>query len=145
MKYSESLLIVLVLFMEMSQALAQNISYLCVAENAAGFSFDESTKNWGYANFKAESKYVLSNQSGEKEGWEVKEIGKSRGTECEGGFNESGFIGCKGLIDFQMNNKSLRYIIVHKYGYVVSEYSDDGLFKEGSITPYLEIGKCSPL
>lgn len=145
MKLSKSLLFALMFFMGISSALAKSTSYLCVAESAVGFSFDKATKDWGRANFKAESKYVLSMQSDEKKGWEVKEIGESRGTECEGGFSEHGFIECKGLIDFQMNNKSLRYIIVHKYGYVVKEYPDDGLFKEGSLTPYLEIGKCSPL
>jgi hypothetical protein len=70
-KFSKSLLFVLMFFMGMSSALSQNISYLCVAENAVGFSFDENTKNWGRANFKTESKYVLSRQSGEKKGWEV--------------------------------------------------------------------------
>lgn len=127
-----------------SAALAQSDSFLCVAENAVGFSFNKSTKEWERANFKSEDKYVVSKSSDKRKGWEVKKIGESIGAECAEGFNEHGFINCNGFMDFQMNRISLRYIMVHKYGYVVKEYSDDGLFKEGSLTPYLEIGKCSP-
>lgn len=145
MKLSESLLFALTFFIVMTPALAKNNSYLCVPEDAVGFSFDKATKKWRHANFIAERKYLLSKHSGEKRGWEVKVIGDSFGTGCERGFNEVGFIECNGLIDFTMNNRSLRYIIVHKYGYVVAEYSNHELFKEGSLTPYLEIGKCSPL
>jgi len=128
-----------------SPALAEDDSYLCVAESAVGFSFNKTSRQRERANFKAQSKYVVSKSSEAGKEWEVKKIGQSLGTPCAGGFDENGFIRCKGLLDFQMNNKSLRYIVVHPYGYVVKEYPKDGLFEEGSLTPYLEIGECSPL
>ena len=135
----------LILLLTMSSALAQSNSYLCVAENAVGFSFNKSKNQWEQTSFKDERKYLLSKSNDKTKGWEIKRIGESIGIECPGGFDEAGFIECKELMEFQMNNQSLRYIIVFKYGYVVKEYSDEGVFKEGSLTPYLEIGKCSPL
>jgi hypothetical protein len=128
-----------------SSAIAESNSYICVAEESTGFSFDEGTRRWGSRNFHADSKYILSKSSSKEGRWEVKEVGTSFGTGCDGGFDDKGFVECSGLIHFEMNNKSLRYIVVHKYGYVASEFPKDGPFNEGSITPYIEIGKCSPL
>lgn len=126
-------------------ALAKDDAYLCVAESSVGFSFDKTSRDWERTNFKAESKYVLSKSSDVGKEWEVKKIGESSGTPCEGDFNMHGFISCKGILDFKMNKISLRYIVFHPYGYVVKDYPKDGPFQEGSMTPYLEIGKCSPL
>jgi len=136
--------VILIAVLANSSALGKDDSYLCVAESAVGFSFNKTAKKWEWANFKAEDKYLVSKSSEASKEWEVKKIGASSGTPCTGGFDEYGFIRCEGRLDFRMNNKSLRYIIVHPYGYVVSEYSK-GLFEEGVITPYIEIGKCSPL
>ena len=49
----------------------------------------------------------------------VKKIRQSEGTSCGGGFDENGFIRCSGVIDFLMNNKSLRYIAGHIYVYII--------------------------
>ena len=87
----------------------------------------------------------MSQSSEDGKGWEVKKIGQSEGISCGAGFDENGFIRCSGVIDFLMNNKSLRYIVSHLYGYVIKEYPKGGQLEEGSLTPYLEIGQCSPL
>ena len=147
MKFKISLLLALVFLTGTSSAIAQNDSFLCVADKSVGFSFNKSTKEWESTNFKAEGKYVLSKPSDKAKGWELKEFGSSITDKCAGGFSENGFIYCKGWKDFQMNNKSLRFQIVYAAGYVISEYLDldDGQHAEGSVTPYLEIGKCSPL
>jgi hypothetical protein len=137
--------VILIAVLSNSPALAKDDSYLCVAESAVGFSFNKTSKNWEQANFKAENKYLVSKSSEASKEWEVKKIGESSGTDCPGGFDQYGFIRCEGLLDFRMNNKSLRYIVVHPYGYVVKEYPKSGLLQEGSITPYIEIGKYSPL
>jgi len=136
--------VILIAVLPNSSALAKDDSYLCVAEDAVGFSFNKTSKKWERANFKAEDKYLVSKSSEASKGWEVKKIGESSATPCEGGFDENGFLTCIELLDFRMNNKSLRYMVIHRYGYVVKEYPR-GKFEEGSITPYIEIGKCSPL
>lgn len=35
-------------------------SYLCVADKATGFSYDETTKEWNQTSFKADKKYSIS-------------------------------------------------------------------------------------
>jgi hypothetical protein len=128
-----------------SPAFAKDDSYVCVAESAVGFDYNKTSKKWERKDFKTESKYVLSKSSDAGKGWEVKKIGQKEGTSCGSGFDENGFIRCSGILDFLMNNKSLRYIVSHLYGYVIKEYPKDSPLEEGSLTPYLEIGKCSPL
>lgn len=145
MKYIISLWLLMFLLTATSSTQAKEVSYLCVAESSVGFSFNEATKRWERAYFKTESKYVLSKTSYNTDGWKLKEIGESLNIECEGEFDEQGFIDCKSLRNFTMNNKSLRYIIAQKHGYVVGGHQDNKWFKEGWLTPYLEIGKCSSL
>ena len=123
------------------QIIEDKKSYLCIADKVTGFKFNKSTKNWYQTNFKPTDKRVLS-KSGKK--WFVKIIGQKLGGECKKGFGKYGFIRCEGLLvggKFEMNNVSLRYIFIHAYGYVVNSYVKG--FPEGSITPYIEIGKCS--
>ena len=126
-------------------AFAEDDSYICVAESAVGFDYNKTSSQWQRKDFKTESKYVVSKSSDGSKGWEVKKIGQSEGTPCRSGFDENGFIRCSGILDFLMNNKSLRYIVAHIYGYVIKDYPKGGPLEEGSLTPYLEIGKCSPL
>ena len=128
-----------------SPTFAEDDSYVCVAESAVGFDYNNTSKKWERTDFKTESKYVVSKSSDASKGWEVKKIGQSEGTSCGNGFDENGFIRCSGIIDFLMNNKSLRYIVSHLFGYVIKEYPEGSQLKEGSLTPYLEIGQCSPL
>jgi hypothetical protein len=145
MRLTKLLGLILIGVLVTTPAFAKDDSYLCVAESAVGFSFNKASQQWERANFKADKKYLVSKSSEGGKTWEVKEMGQSEGTTCEEGFNENGFIKCKGLLDFTMNKNSLRYILVHPYGYVVKEYKKGGFLEEGALTPYLEIGKCSPL
>jgi hypothetical protein len=128
-----------------SPAFAEDDSYVCVAESAVGFDYNKTAKKWERSDFKTESKYVVSKSSEAGKGWEVKKIGQSEGISCGDGFDENGFIRCSGIIDFLMNNESLRYIVSHLYGYVIKEYPKGSQLEEGSLKPYLEIGRCSPL
>ena len=128
-----------------SPVFAEDESYVCVAESAVGFDYNNTSSQWESKDFKTDSKYVVSKSSDVSKGWEVKKVGQSEGTSCGSGFDENGFIRCSGILDFLMNNKSLRYIVAHIYGYVIKDYPKGGPLEEGSLTPYLEIGKCSPL
>jgi len=131
-------------FIGMSSSHAQDTSFICVADKAVGFGFDDSSKSWERRNFSTTSQYLINKKTDGNMGWVVKEIGDSIETVCEDGFGKYGFLNCNGYINFQMNNQSLRYIISHNHGYVVRD-PENGFIKEGSVTPYLEIGKCSPL
>ena len=68
---------------------------------------------------------------------------------CENEFNESGaIICCKTTYIFKMNNINLRYLKIYPHGYYNDniKYKNWGiLLKEDSDSPYMEIGKCSPL
>jgi len=128
-----------------SPAFAEDDSYVCAADSALGFDYNKTSRQWERADFKIENKYVVSKSSDVSKGLEVKKIGLSEGTSCGDGFDENGLIRCIGILDFLMNKKSLRYIVSHIYGYVIKEYPKEGPLEEGSLTPYLEIGQCSPL
>ncbi len=142
MPFKISLLFILIGFIANSSIWAKNEGYLCVAEIATGFIFNKSKDRWEPASSKVDGKYLLNKSSESKKSWEVKNIGESLPAKCIDGFDKHGYIECKGRMDFKMNNKSLRYIINEPYGYVVEEYS---IYDEGTLMPYLEIGKCSPL
>jgi len=131
-------------FIGMSSAHAQDSSFICVADKAVGFGFDNFTNSWERRNFRGNSQYLINKKTDGDMGWVLKEVGDSTETKCEGGFGQYGFLNCNGYLDFQMNNESLRYIVAHKHGYVVRD-PGNGFIEEGAITPYLEIGKCSPL
>lgn len=120
-------------------------SYLCVADNSTGFKYDENSKTWISVPFKTDSKYLV-NKSKKLGSWVIKETGGGTFIQCEKGFNDWGFLRCSGMSfngDFTMNNETLRFQYVYPFGYVVRAYNEDN--KEGSITPFMEIGKCSPL
>lgn len=113
-------------------------SYLCVADMATGFSYNKALDKWETANFNVEeSKYVVSKSKDKY--WQVKQIGKSDYSSsyyCNGGFSEYGFLSCSGLLgSFNMNRINLRYIRIFSMGY----------YNNTKDTPFIEIGKCSPL
>lgn len=123
-------------------------AFLCVADHATGFSYNESTKKWGPSIFSAQNKYLVSKISGGQDSWQVKYVGAdSADATCKDGFNSGGTLVCDGFMQFRMNSKTRRFLSSHQLGY----FSDGAtktsipIFKEGANTPYMEIGKCSSL
>ncbi len=57
---------------------------------------------------------------------------------CPKDFTSSGSLFCEGFGSFLMNKANLRFQIYYQVGYVSDQ-------KEGPDTPYIGIGKCSPL
>lgn len=113
--------------------------YVCIAELATGFAFNNSTKTWNTSNFNVkESKYLLSFKNGR---WEWKKFGESYSTNCSKDFNEHGYLNCNDLEDISFNKRNLRYMRIYPIGYV----SGGIVGKEGGDTPAMEIGKCSPM
>lgn len=123
-------------------------SYLCVSDEAVGFSF-KATGGWGSANFGNRSKYLVSQSSEKGATLEVKEVGETEPTSlCKNGFSKAGVLICEeGFLKFRFNRNNGRFLSFADAGY----WSDDlnakkgSLLEEGKLTPYMERGKCSPL
>lgn len=124
-------------------------TYLCVADMATGFAFDESQKEWHSTDFNTDNKYVVSKAKSGRYAWVVATVGKTTmPTLCNNGFNADGILVCReGHREFRMNKSNLRFLTSFLFGYWTDLFrgSSPGLFKEGDSTPNIEIGKCNPL
>ena len=67
--------LILIGFLVCSPAFAKDDFYVCAAESAVGFDCNKTSRQWERADFKTESKYVVSKSSDVSKGWEVKKIG----------------------------------------------------------------------
>ena len=132
--------ILLITFLLSFNVFAQQ-TYICIADASTGFTFNKTTKNWISTNFNVQNqKFILSQKN---ELWHWKQVGVSEsGTiEC-GEFNTAGFLHCSAFgQDLSFNKSNLRFTLSERVGYVIGER----LGVEGSLTPYMTIGKCSPL
>jgi hypothetical protein len=118
-------------------ALAES-SYICVPDEAVGFTYDRASHKWNDTRFNvADKKYVVSHGL---RGWEWYEAGSSMPLAVSCVSNSAGFINCGGHEDIQLNTKSLRYQIVDSIGYTANPSSR---FPEGWRTPRIEIGTCA--
>lgn len=124
-----------------------DVSYLCVADRATGFGYEKST-GWSNVSFTASSKYLVSKSTRKDTTWEVKTVGQRVPFSlCENDFSENGALICKGLPEIRMNRISGRFLSVYPIGYWSDDMNVKGetRFREGANTPFMEIGKCSPL
>ncbi|MDP1550487.1 MAG: hypothetical protein Q8L97_10060 [Nitrosomonas sp.] len=129
--------------------------YFCAVDHSVGFSFNKTIKEWNPSIFKTTEKLLIARSSEEdiKLGfaWVVKEIGSSSPSYvCDTGFNDAGFLHCQGVIgsvlgSFTFNKRNNRFLATYMAGYVTDGIGLGDLFEEGSNTPYMKIGKCSPL
>ncbi|HFD31884.1 MAG TPA: hypothetical protein ENJ28_04110 [Gammaproteobacteria bacterium] len=122
-------------------------SYLCIAEQAAGFSYDKKSKKWKSTIFDTQDKIILKKPANEKN-YKIFHHGETESaSECWAGFNKTGFIYCnKNEIgkDFTMNIETLRFQYINTVGYVVNmNIIKQG--REGNFTPFMQIGKCSKI
>lgn len=128
-------------------ALAQ--SYVCAVDAATGFAYDKATRQWKSADFKPDSKYVISRTKEQSHAWQVTETGASVPTAfCEKGFTDDGELGCSGLgYEFFFNRKSMRFLKAYMIGYWNEESmrAISPKRREGDDTPALLIGRCTSL
>jgi hypothetical protein len=125
--------------------------WLCVAENATGFAYNAERDEWDQTRFSTDEKWVISkfpvpaDPSRQVWVWRVMGLGENF---VEYRCNDSpseGWLLCEptggGDNAFRFNHKHLRFLRGHMYGYV------DAVEKDGErpLTPYIEIGKCTPL
>lgn len=133
-------------------------SYLCIGDHAVGFSFDNNSKQWIETSFKPH-KYIVrkakpsefnNNANNRPNLWIVEEFGEKLPVAfCDDGFNGN-LMDCKLFLHFEMNRQNMRFNTWYLTGYVDDLAIDPKSKKwrkapEGSDTPYMEIGKCSPV
>ena len=111
-----------------------------------GFAYDATTRQWDYAKFKTDFKYVIAPGKEGRSAFTLSKTGEADPIGyCKGSFNDARFLFCETYGgDFRFNRKNGRYLMAFTYGYynvgtgsVVETDADSG-------TPMLEIGKCSP-
>ena len=109
--------ILILLLLMVSTSVFANESYLCIADKATGFSFNEQSKTYEPTNFNvSKHKYILKNNNNT---WEWTDFGRKYSF-CSGSFNAGGVFGCGGAIEsvtFDKNN--LRYVKTSIFGYLV--------------------------
>lgn len=134
--------ILVLLLLIVSTNVFANESYLCIADKQTGFSFNKQSKTYESENFNvSKSKYILKNNNNT---WEWTDFGLEHSL-CKGSFNASGIFGCGGGIEsVTFNKNNLRYVKTSIFGYLVGD-DKNFKFKDGENTPFIEIGKCSPM
>jgi hypothetical protein len=122
------------------QAPESSRSYLCIPDYSVGYAVGKNGR-WVPTNFDVDGKrYLLRQREGK---WWWTDFGEEpQPQNACGTFNAHGFIDCHNFeVEVRFNAKSLRFQAVHPYGFVTSDVSLDS---KSPITPYYEIGKCSP-
>ena len=121
--------------------------YLCTAERASGFYFNNNAKIWQRTKFKADSKYTISKPEGSNWAFVVRKIKNfSPIATCKDGFDEAGLLFCKGTgYDFRFNRNNGRYLSAYLLGYFNVLPGPNDKTDATSDTPFIEIGRCSPI
>lgn len=125
--------------------------YICASDHVAGFAFDRDTKQWRATSFRADEKFLIKSSPKEDRAqgiyFTVTKTGSSRPDfVCERDFGTYGSLTCGGFGQFKFNKRTLRFMSTYTIG-----YTDEGLgignlnMQEGSNTPAMSIGRCTPL
>jgi hypothetical protein len=146
--------------------------WLCVSDKSTGFSYDKFTKSWNISNFHADNKYIVRRPNAKDiktwgdidstlhleylmfpMGEEVLFDGFTPNERpCDQPISQvnakeslySGVLICKwGLDTFSINTRTLRMQYHYAMGYI--QQGNGPLPYDQVDTPFLEIGKCSPL
>lgn len=129
--------------------------YFCTTDHATGFAFNKAKKQWGTVSFQETEKFLITRASPAElklgNVWVVKKVGSSSPDfVCPADFNVGGYLHCKGFTEFMFNRKNNRFLSSYMVGYVTDAVegagnASDWLGPEGSNTPSIQIGRCSPL
>jgi hypothetical protein len=140
---------VLLFLLLTNPAFAEN--YLCIADMATGFRYNQGDKSWEGSGFRVKDSRYLISPLKNNAAYHVKRFG---GTDvmsrCKEGFNEVGNLFCKGTFDISFNKNNGRFVLTHTFGYfnvLPDSKSDSELIRKSdqeSATPFIEIGMCSP-
>jgi hypothetical protein len=124
--------------------------YLCAGDKATGFAFNPTRKEWNETRFRVDSKYLIRRKNDKDALWKdalwvVVEVGESVAlATCNSDFTEWGTLVCDGMRRFIFNQKNMRFQIYYQGAYI---WEGDGTSSgpESTDTPYIEIGRCSPI
>jgi hypothetical protein len=130
--------------------------YLCVGDRATGFHFNKATLRWEQASFNADEKLIVEplTDAGFQINYKYKVVQVGEDSPlflCKDGFNEAGYLNCEGGGEFAFNRQNSRFVRTATLGYLtvgVATLPPDWKKKvtdATSDTPFLEIGKCSPI
>ena len=120
----------------------EDARWLCIADKITGFSYENG--EWRISSFNSDDgRYIVSKKptlfDNKKARYHVTKIGEEYGTECEENSpNSAGYIFCPGFFNYRINTRTLRYLLVYPIGYTSGADTN-------ADTPFIEIGKCSPL
>lgn len=121
--------------------------YICTADMATGFSHKGGA--WSSANFEPNRKFIVSRTAqGEQSAsvpdakWSVLVLGDKGPSNGCPEFDTLGNLVCLGpFSEFRMSKDSLRFL----YSYLSGYWDRPPLGSEAGDTPYIAIGKCSPM
>jgi hypothetical protein len=137
-------LLVLVLFSAAAQAVdGPADQYLCVADSASGFHFDDSLGKWVPKIFRTDAKWVVR-KSKTAGMYEVVKMGDKDVSYFDCEIRDrlaKAFYDCEGIGTFHFNIESGRYMARSPQMYLSNKglFADDPKFDE-----WAEIGTCSP-
>ena len=118
--------------------------YLCVADGAQHFMFEEFEKDWASSEAKStDFKYLIKRSPDSQEfTWEVFRFGRDTAiTGCEDDFDSHGNLYCWGYPEVRFNRDHSRFILFNIVGY----YGTRPLFEDDNDLFLMVIGECSPL
>ena len=126
--------------------------YLCIADMATGFKYNQDDKSWEGSGFRVKDSRYLISPLENNAAYNVKRYGQTGVmSRCKDGFNEIGNLFCKGTFDISFNKNNGRFVLTHTFGYfnVLPDSKDDSeLIRKSdqeSATPFIEIGMCIPV
>lgn len=124
---------------------AQIDSYLCTADQAAGFAMDTEKRRWRATNIDVGKNQYIIKKNADVMGRIPRTITRV-GEQAPAVFcdddvgGEDMFLECDDVtIQFYFSRKTMRYMLVYADGFAVE--SDQG----DARMPYIEIGTCAPL
>jgi hypothetical protein len=126
-----------------SASIAQTItSWICTPDMATGFHLKAG--RWEEASFKPSHKYVVSpSKPYSSERWELKEMGANTAMAgCKTASDSVAWLTCSGIQEFRLNTRTLKFVSAYLQGYWTPL---EGEIARGRDTPFIEIGKCTPL
>ncbi len=141
---------VLLFLLLTNAALAEE--YLCIADMATGFRYNQNDKSWEGSGFRVnDSRYLISILENNA-AYSVKRFGETGVmSRCKDGFNEIGNLFCEGTFDISFNKNNGRFVLTHTFGYfnvLADSERESELMRNSdqeSATPFIEIGNCSPI
>ena len=117
-------------------------AYLCTGDHATGFGFNADNMQWNIHRFQP-TKLIVKRTDDLVFKWQVYDFSKNVAIiNCRGDFDSDGFLGCSGAAEFRMSQDTLRFLYIYTIGYW-SDTDKAPAYKEGTNTPWMEIGRCS--